>query len=377
MEVLLLGIYSGIVWLLVRFKIIPWTTPVKVTVVIIPIVALTALILTLNVVAPSSADVRVLKYTVQIVPQVRGRVIEVPAEGNRPMKKGDVLFRIDPTPYELQVKVLEAQLANAEGSAKKLREELRTASGQSAAVRAQLELARKRVEQHRELVKRGAGDRFALEQAEADQRKLQAQLLSAQATEGQVQAKLGAVVDDDQAEVAQIRAQLENARWELSQTVMYAPADGTAINVQLRPGSMVVGVPLAPAMTFVEDDHQIIALYHQNELYQVEPGNEAEITLKTLPGKILKAHVNSIVWAQGQGQLTPSGTLPQTGVAPAPEGRFAVKLDLAEKSKDVFLAAGAGGDAAIYTNHVHAIHIIRKVILRVGSYLNYLIPKLH
>jgi multidrug resistance efflux pump len=377
MEVLLLGIYSGIVWLLVRFRIIPWTTPVKVTVVIIPIVALTVLILTLNVVAPSSAEVRVLKYTVQIVPQVRGRVLEVPAEGNRPMKKGDVLFRIDPTPYELQVKVLEAQLANAEGSAQKLREELRTASGQTAAVRAQLELARKRVEQHRELVQRGAGDRFALEQAEADQRKLQAQLLSAQATEGQVQAKLSAVVDDDQAEVAQIRAQLENARWELSQTVVYAPADGSAINVQLRPGSMVVGVPLAPAMTFVEDQYQIIALYHQNELHQVEPGNEAEITLKTLPGKILKARVDSIVWAQGQGQLAPSGMVPQTGVAPLPDSRFAVKFDLAEKSRDVFLAAGAGGDAAIYTNHAYAIHIIRKVILRVGSYLNYIIPKLH
>ena len=60
-----------------------------------------------------------------------------------------------------------------------------------------------------------------------------------------------------------------------------------------------------------------------------------------------------------------------------PAGRFAVKFDIAERDKAVFLAAGAAGDAAIYTEHLHAVHIIRKVILRVGSYLNYLILKLH
>ena len=67
-------------------------------------------------VAPSTADVRVIKYVVQVVPQVGGRVIEVPVEPNRLVKKGELLFRIDPTQYELTVKSLEAQLANAEAS---------------------------------------------------------------------------------------------------------------------------------------------------------------------------------------------------------------------------------------------------------------------
>src|SRR5512142_3457317 len=114
MEVLLLGIYSAFVWLIfIKFKWLPWNTGTQVTVVIIPIVALTALILLLNVVAPSSADVRVIKYVINVVPQVRGRVIEVPVEPNRLIRKGDVLFRIDPTPYELTVRSLEAQLASA------------------------------------------------------------------------------------------------------------------------------------------------------------------------------------------------------------------------------------------------------------------------
>lgn len=123
MEILLLGIYSFFVWLIfIKFKWLPWNIVSQVTVVIIPIVGLTALILMLNVFAPSSADVRVYKYTIPIVSQVRGRVIEVPvAEGNVLVKKGDVLFRVDPTPYQLDVNTLEAQLASAVASKKRSR----------------------------------------------------------------------------------------------------------------------------------------------------------------------------------------------------------------------------------------------------------------
>ena len=69
--------------------------------------------------------------------------------------------------------------------------------------------------------------------------------------------------------------------------------------------------------------------------------------------------------------------IPTSGYAPQPPGRYAVKFDIEERDKAVFLAAGAAGHAAIYTEHGEAIHIIRKVILRVGSYINYLILKLH
>ena len=129
MEVLLLGIYSFFVWLIfIKFKWLPWNIYSQVTVVVIPIVALTALILTLNVVAPSSSDLRVFRYTVPIVSQVRGRVIDVPIEeGNRPVRKGDVLFRIDPTPYQQQVNTLKAQLAAAVGGEKELQEQLKGA----------------------------------------------------------------------------------------------------------------------------------------------------------------------------------------------------------------------------------------------------------
>jgi multidrug resistance efflux pump len=175
--------------------------------------------------------------------------------------------------------------------------------------------------------------------------------------------------------VAQVRAQLDNARWELLQTTVLAPANGTPVNVQLRPGSMTAAFPALPVLTFVEDEFTVVALYDQNELYQVKPGDEAEIVLLTRPGEIIKAKVDSIIWAQGQGQSAASTTLP-TGT-PLPPGRFPVKLTVDPKDRDLFLAAGARGNAAIYTEHLAAIHIIRKVILRINTKINYLIVKLH
>ncbi|MGZ5036276.1 MAG: HlyD family secretion protein [Usitatibacter sp.] len=406
MEALLLGIYSFFVWLIFfKFKWLPWNTVSQVIVITLPILGLTALVLALNVFAPSSHDVRVLKYVINVVPQVRGRVVEVPAEGNRPMKKGDVLFRIDPTPYQLQVNALEAQLANAQGSSRELEEQLTGAVAQVAQSRAAIEqatarvaqavaqadLARKRVVQNRELVAKGAGNRFDLEQSETNlrdaegaldgARSAEAQSRSAQgqalAAERQIRQRMGAKAGGEWAQVAQVRAQLESARWDLSQTTVLAPANGSAINLQLRPGSMTAAFPVTPALTFVEDEFVVVALYNQNELSQVKPGDEAEIVLMTLPGEIIKAKVDSIVWAQGQGQSPMSTVLPQTSPAPIPPGNFPVKLTVDPKDKDLFLAAGARGNAAIYTERLEAIHILRKVILRINTKINYLVLKLH
>ena len=148
------------------------------------------------------------------------------------------------------------------------------------------------------------------------------------------------------------------------------------VNVNLRPGFFVAGMPFNEVMTFVDTEYQIFALFNQNELHQIEAGNEAEITLDTYPGRIIKAHVDSVIWAQSQGQLEASGDLNRTTVA-APPGRFPVKLVVAEHDNALFLAAGARGAAAIYTERFTLIHLIRKVLLRTASYLDYIIIKHH
>src|SRR5689334_17633487 len=258
MEIILLGIYAFFVWLIfIKLKLLPWTTPWKVAVAIFPIVAIACLLLLLNIFAPTTSDVRVVNYTVPIVSQVRGRVIEVPVENNRPVKKGDVLFRIDPTPYQNEVNSLEAKLASdeakvgadrerlaetqakltdARSSEQQLHEQLNEATGQVVALRASLDLSEKRVAQNTELVKTGAGNRFDLEQSQTSVNQLTGQIAAARANEQQVRAKLEGRINGELASVAEVkaqvataaaqvkvseaavantRAQLENAKWDL------------------------------------------------------------------------------------------------------------------------------------------------------------------
>lgn len=448
MEILLLGIYSFFVWLIfIKLKWLPWNIVSQVIVITLPIFALTAMILILNIVAPSSHDVRVINYVVPVVPRVTGRVIEVPIEPNRPIKKGDVLFKIDPAPFQYDVDSLQAKLAidqakltsdeaelaanrgrlaaqrasvasaeaaiiTAQAGARELNESLAEIAGKIAAIQARLELVRRRVEQNRELSTSGAGDKFALEQAETDVSQATGELASAVSVQAQIREKLSAQINGELSSVASARAQLEmaksqvviaeaqllaaesqlnmsraqieqtkaqlaDAQWSLEQTVYYAPANGTVVSLALRPGAVASVMVTQPVMTFVEDEQWVLAIYHQNEVRKVQPGQEAEIALKTYPGRIIKCKVDSVMWATAQGQLPIGGASTSAGVAPIPANCLAVRLLVDDKDKDLFLASGAHGMGAIYTDSGKMLHILRKVILRVGSKLDWLIPKLH
>ena len=380
MEVLILGIYSFFVWLVfIKFKWLPWNIYSQVAVVVVAIAGLTAMILVLNVVAPSSSDVRVINYAVEVVPRVTGRVIEVPIEGNRLIKKGTPILKLDPEPFKLRVDELEAGLVSSEASAQQLQQDLSAARNNAASALAQLNLARTRLKQSQQLAAQGAGAHYDVDTYESEVKRLQPSYEAARAAETRVQTQLNALVNGEQSSVATTRAQLELAKWELTQTVIYAPADGYAINLQVREGSYAAAFPLRPVMTFVEVESQVVAFYAQNELSQVEPGNEVEITLPTLPGKIIKGQVDSIVWATGQGQIQASGALPNnpTEAAPAaPPQKYAVKVKIEDPNHN-FLAMGARGEGAIYTNHGAMIHLVRKVIIRVKSLTYYLVLKLH
>jgi hypothetical protein len=83
------------------------------------------------------------------------------------------------------------------------------------------------------------------------------------------------------------------------------------------------------------------------------------------------------MWATAQGQLPIGNSLPVGGVAPIPPNSLAVRLITDGRDKDNFLAAGAKGACAIFTDSGHLIHILRKIIVRVGSKLDWLILKLH
>jgi multidrug resistance efflux pump len=394
MEIILLLIYSFFVWLIFfKFKWLPWNITSQVIVVTIPIIALTILILFMNIVAPSSHDVRAMNYVVPIVPRVTGQVTEVPIEPNRPIKKGDVLFKMDRVPFEAALRAAEATLAQnkvklvtAEAAQRGLEDQLKNAAAKKAALTPRIDLAKKRVAQFGQLATTGAGKRADLEQAQSDLGNLESEYLAADATESQVKQKLDARTESgDIDEVAQAKAQiakseadLAGAKYDLDGTVHLAPANGRVANLALRPGVRATQFATMPVMSFIEeDDPWVLAFFHQNELRYVEPGNEAEIFVETYPGRIIKCKVDSILWATAQGQMPISGNLPNTQPIAAPEQRIAVRLLVEPRDREIFLAAGARGAGAIYTEHGKIIHIIRKVFVRVSTKMDWFVFKLH
>jgi multidrug resistance efflux pump len=361
MEIILLLIYSSIVWFIFfKKKWLPWNITSQVIVVTIPIIALAMIILFMNIVAPSSSDVRAMNYVIPISPRVTGEVTEVPIEPNRPIKKGDVLFKIDPVPFE-------AAVHGAEATLRGLGDQLKNATAKKAALTPRIDLAKKRVEQFTQLSATGAGRRADLEQAQSDLGNLESEFLAADATESQAKAQ-----------IVKSEADLRSAKYDLDGTTHFAPANGRVANLALRPGVRATQFATRPVMSFIEeDDPWVLAFYRQNELRYVEPGNEAEIFMEMYPGRIIKCKVDSILWATAQGQLPISGDLPNTGPMAAPEQRIAVRLLVEPKDREIFLAAGARGHGAIYTEHGKFLHIIRKVFVRVSTKMDWFVAKLH
>lgn len=212
------------------------------------------------------------------------------------------------------------------------------------------------------------------------------QITAAKATESKIKQKIEArtaageidEVAQAKAQIAKAEADLIGAKYDLEGTTHFAPANGRVANLAVRPGVRATQFATMPIMSFIEEDEPwVFAYFYQNELRYVEPGNEAEIFLKTYPGRIIKCKVDSIMWATAQGQLPINGNLPTTLPGETPIARIAVRLILDEKDKDLFLAAGARGAGAIYTDKGKILHIIRKVFVRVSTKIDWFVFKIH
>lgn len=209
----------------------------------------------------------------------------------------------------------------------------------------------------------------ALQQAEAG-------LAEAQATEQQTEAaerQAVFAVKVAQSKVPAVQAELDDARFDLGQCRMTAPADGYVVNWQVQEGTMLVPMPMAAAGTFIStSETTIAAAFPQNYLTNVRPGNDVELILDPYPGRLFKAKVDTVIPATGEGQFAPGGTIPLASKVGS-QGLLAVKIRLTgEAPPDMPL--GAGGTVAIYTDHGKSVHIISKVTIRMKKWLMYVIP---
>ena len=312
MIVAMLCVYLVLLFVLVRLRVIRFNLFWKVSPFIVLVLLNLGLFIPMGWGAPQGAAL-VVRNSVAIVPSVAGEVIDVPVAANKPLKAGDTLFRIDPVPYDAQVKAIEAQL----------------------------KLSDLRLAQMTQLYERDSGRAFDVQQR--------------------------------QSEVDQLKAQLEGAKWNLDKTVVQAPADGYVTNLALRKGARVANLPLAPVMAFIDTSDTLIGVeIAQIDARYVEPGQPTEVTFKFMPGQVYSGKVESILQAIATGQVQTSGlAVTPKGVPSAP---FVVRIRLDNAEIARALPAGSTGDAAVYTDHVKLAHVIRKVLLRQIAITNYVNP---
>lgn len=312
MMIAIMAVYLTLLFVIVRLGIVRFNTFWKASPFIVLLLLNLGLFIPMGWGAPQGPAL-VVRNAVSIVPDVAGEVTDVPVAANAPLKTGDVLFKIDPTPYAAQVKAIEAQL----------------------------KLSKTRLAQMTQLFERDSGRGFDVEQR--------------------------------QSEVDQLSGQLEGAQWNLDKTIVRAPADGYVTNLALRKGARVANLPLSPVMAFIDTSDTIIGVeISQIDARYIAPGQEVEVTFKFAPGHIYPGKVESVLQAIASGQTQTSGTaVAPKAIEAAP---FVVRVRLENADFANRLPAGSTGTAAIYTDHLTPTHVIRRVLLRQVAIINYVNP---
>jgi len=311
MDLLILATYFSFCWVIFRIFNISINTWSLTTVVLGAVIILGTMLSIVSYYHPASVTARSYFVTTPIVPNVKGKVIEVNVKPNIALKKGDILFKIDPTPFQAKVDQLTSEL----------------------------KFAKKRYKQSKTLAKVSAGSTYDVEKFEKD--------------------------------VSSIQAKLTEAQFNLESTIVKAPTQGFVTHLRLRPGMMAVPLPLAPVMTFIHTNKPLfIGGFTQQPMQNIKVGNEAEISFPGIPGRVFQGKVTSMLNAIAEGQLSPSATM--VSVNPRiQEGLIPVVIEISSDMSQFYLPMGSSGTIAVYSDEFHHISIMRKILLRMMSWKNY------
>jgi multidrug resistance efflux pump len=312
MELILLTIYFSFCWVIIKIFKIPVNQWTITTVFLGAVVMLSTILMMMAYFHPASKVARSYFISTDIVSNVRGKVIEVPVQTNVPLKKGDILFKIDPIPFQGKVNTLQAQL----------------------------DFSKKRLEDSIKLVKLAGGAKFD--------------------------------IDLYQKEVESLKGQLETAQFNLDSCTILAPADGFVTHLMVRPGQMAVPLPMAPVMTFINADTELfIGWFSQEPMQNIEVGNEAEVIYPGIPGRVFKAKVAQLMPALAEGELSPKRDMFSV-TKQLPQGKIPIKFTFEQDMSGFYIPMGSDAVVAIYSHRAHHIQILRRILLRVESWRNFI-----
>ena len=271
---------------------------------------------------PWTRDGQVRATVIQITPRISGPIIRLPIKDNQPVRRGDLLFEIDPSTFEASVKQARADLDNTRDEVSALAKEVEAANANVKQTRsviakekavltglnAKLVESKADFDRAEQLIKAGAITKQRYDnqttsyltaqsniaQAEAAILQAKAALLQSQAALQQTIAKLGAPGDQN-ARVRAAKSALDNAELNLKFTTVRAPVDGLVTNLNLQRGSQAVANQ--PALALVDrNSFRIDAYFRETWIGRIQPGDQATVTLMSYPGHPLVGRVESIGW---------------------------------------------------------------------------------
>src|SRR5712671_1872379 len=354
--VVIIVLYAVLVWLIFsKLKLVRWGWVSGIVTGAIGLAILGVFMALFNSLTPSGR-IAVLGRVVDVTPNVAGQVIAVPVETNVLVKAGSVLLQIDPEPYRFKVRQLAAALAEAKQKVEQLKASVDVAVADVQSLNVQWERADKRREDLEQLGARQATSQFNVQDAIAQANSLAAQIEAAKAREASARLAASSEIEGENTAVAQLKAQLDNAEWELKQTTIAAPADGYVTLMALSVGDRVT--PSRGVMSFVvADDIVIVAVFQQNGLQTIKPGTSAKLVFSNQPGKVYDSKVLDIARGVGQGQLAVSGTLARVGSGGI-TNEYPARLDIPQNIDRDLVRPGMSGSATVFSPNAGVIGVI-------------------
>jgi len=328
-------------------------------------------------ITPYTSQATVDTFLVQVAPEVTGQVIEVGVTDNRAVKKGQLMFRVDPEPFEIALRKAEADLSVAVQDAGVSAVEIGVAQAALEKQRVDLAASRQLGKIVVDLVKQRALAETNAIRARADISKTQADVRRAEAELERARQNLGSAGYSN-SKVKQALVAVQQARLDLRNTTVVAPADGVVTNLRLSAGQFVSqGQPL---LSFIQSGPRwISADMRENQIGNLVPGNKVLVALDDNPGKLFPGRVESIGWGITQGEEAPTGQLPDVEAAKGwlrePQ-RFPVRIMLtpADDGRPPLATgrSGAQANVLVFTDDESILNPIGRLWMRIVATLSYL-----
>jgi len=322
---------------------------------------------------PYTSQATVQAFVVRMAPEVAGRVIEVNVTDNQRVKGGDVLFRLDPQPFELALQQAEAKLAGVGQSIGASTAAVSSAQERLIEAKAKRDNVREQASRVLQLVEKGVYPKARADTANKELEVAESEVREAESEVEKARQELGPQGNDNP-QFREALAAAEQAKLNLVRTTVLAPSDGVITNLQLTNGEFVAAGEAT--LTFIDTrDVWLNANFRENSLEKVKPGHPVELVLDILPGRIFAAKVQSISWGVSQGSIDPDTGLPKinesTGLVRNPQ-RFTVKI---EPNRKDYVPGGAlyGSQAnvIIYATDNAVVNAIGALWIRLVAILTY------